>query len=106
MATEMVHGVLRAILLVPMSGEWRSNQLGAVTGSAILFAIAYRSTRWISATRRPEWLSIDAMWLAMAVVFVVALRSDCVETRSLQTTTCWSAVRCRLACRRCFSVLG
>ena len=48
-AAEIVHGILRAIVLVPRVGEFRSNQIGVLTGSAIILAIAYVSIRWIGA---------------------------------------------------------
>ncbi len=38
---EIAHGILRAILLVPMIGEFRSNQIGVFTGSVIILVIAY-----------------------------------------------------------------
>lgn len=37
---EVVHGMLRAFLLVPLVGEFRSNQIGVLTGSAIIVTIA------------------------------------------------------------------
>jgi hypothetical protein len=40
-AVEIIHGILRAIALVPLVGEFRSNQIGVFTGSAIIFVIAY-----------------------------------------------------------------
>jgi hypothetical protein len=33
---EIVHGILRAIALVPFVGEFRSNQIGVFTGSPIV----------------------------------------------------------------------
>jgi hypothetical protein len=38
---EILHGILRATLLVPIVGEFRSNQIGVFTGSAIIVGIAY-----------------------------------------------------------------
>lgn len=38
---EIVHGILRAIALVPALGEFRSNQIGVFTGSAIILVISY-----------------------------------------------------------------
>ncbi len=46
---EIVHGILRAIVLVPVVGEFRSNQIGVFTGSAIILAITYFTIRWIGA---------------------------------------------------------
>ena len=39
-SAEILHGILRAILLVPLVGEFRSNQIGVFTGSAIILVIA------------------------------------------------------------------
>lgn len=46
---EIVHGILRAIVLVPRVGEFRSNQIGVFTGSAIILVIAYVTIRWVGA---------------------------------------------------------
>ena len=64
-AAEIVHGILRAIVLVPWVGEFRSNQIGVFTGSAIILAIAYVSIRWIGASRRPELLLVGTTWLVL-----------------------------------------
>ncbi len=48
-AAEILHGILRAILFVPLVGEFRSNQIGVFTGSAIIVGIAYLTIRWIGA---------------------------------------------------------
>ena len=45
---EIVHGVIRGILLVPYVGEFRSNQIGVFTGSPIIFAIAVAFVRWLT----------------------------------------------------------
>jgi hypothetical protein len=49
---ETVHGILRAILLVPLVGEFRSNQIGVFTGSAIILVIAYFTIRWMDRSQR------------------------------------------------------
>jgi len=71
-AAEIIHGTLRAILLVPLVGEFRSNQIGVFTGSAIILVIAYLTIRWIGATRRIELLLVGAIWLLATVAFEVA----------------------------------
>ena len=58
---EIVHGILRAIVLVPWVGEFRSNQIGVFTGSAIILAIAYVSIRWISEAARNHRASCVAV---------------------------------------------
>lgn len=66
-AGEIVHGILRAILLVPLVGEFRSNQIGVFTGSAIILVIAYSTIRWIRATSRKELLFVGAFWLLATI---------------------------------------
>lgn len=68
---EIIHGILRAILLVPMVGEFRSNQIGIFTGSAIILAIAYFTIRWIGAQRPKETLVVGMIWLVLTVAFEV-----------------------------------
>ncbi|TWU44159.1 hypothetical protein Q31b_16950 [Novipirellula aureliae] len=66
---EIIHGILRAITLVPLFGEFRSNQIGVFTGSAIILVIAYFSIRWIGAESRLERLVVGAIWLLLTVTF-------------------------------------
>lgn len=68
---EIAHGVLRAIILVPAVGEFRSNQIGVFSGSAIIFAIAYFTIRWIGAQRSKETLLVGMIWLVLTVAFEV-----------------------------------
>jgi hypothetical protein len=68
---EMVHGILRAIFLVPIIGEFRSNQIGVFTGSAIILVIAYVTHRFIEARRTPEFLMVGIIWLVLTVAFEI-----------------------------------
>ncbi len=68
---EIVHGILRAILLVPLVGEFRSNQIGVFTGSAIILVIACLTIRWIGAKQSPEFLTVGFIWLMLTVTFEV-----------------------------------
>ncbi len=68
---EIVHGILRAILLVPMVGGVRSNQIGVFTGSAIILVIAYFTICWIGAKRPSELLLIGMIWVLLTVAFEV-----------------------------------
>lgn len=70
---EILHGILRAVLLVPHVGEFRSNQIGVFTGSLIILAIALLTVRWIGASGRPQLLGVGLMWLALTVAFEVLL---------------------------------
>ena len=68
-AAEIVHGILRAVTLVPLVGEFRSNQIGVFSGSAIILVIAYLSIRWIGASRRVDLFLVGAIWLVLTVAF-------------------------------------
>lgn len=68
---EIVHGILRAIALVPLVGEFRSNQIGVFTGSAIILVIAYLTIRWIGAKRPNELLLVGFIWLVLTVAFEI-----------------------------------
>lgn len=69
LSAEVIHGVLRAIVLVPLVGPFRSNQIGVFTGSAIIVAISFITIRWIGAKRTPEVLAVGAIWLSLMVAF-------------------------------------
>lgn len=70
-AAEIIHGVLRAVVLVPLVGEFRSNQIGVFTGSVIILVIAYLTIRWNGAKCRRELLFVGAIWLLATVAFEV-----------------------------------
>lgn len=68
-AAEILHGILRAVFLVPRVGEFRSGQIGVFTGSLIILAIALVSVRWIGATRSSQLLGIGILWLCLTLAF-------------------------------------
>ena len=55
------------MLFVPLVGEFRSNQIGVFTGSAIILGIAYFTIRWTGAKRRLELLTVGFLWLLLTV---------------------------------------
>ena len=70
-AAEIVHGIVRAVTLVPLVGEFRSNQIGVFSGSAIILVIAYLSIRWIGASRCVDLFLVGAIWLVLTVAFEI-----------------------------------
>ena len=68
---EIIHGILRALALVPIVGEFRSNQISVFTGSAIILTIAYFTIRWIGEKRPKETLLVGMIWLVFTVAFEV-----------------------------------
>ena len=66
---EIAHGITRALTLVPLVGEFRSNQIGVFTGSVILLGIATLSIRWIDPMRRRDLILTGAAWVALTLAF-------------------------------------
>lgn len=70
---ETVHGILRQWLLAPAIGDLPARQVGVFVGSAIIFAVAWLTIRWIGARRVREQFAIGAAWVALIVAFEVSL---------------------------------
>ena len=68
-AAEIVHGILRAVALIPIVGGFRSNQIGVFTGSLIILVIAWLSIRWIGASRNSDLMMVGSLWLALTLAF-------------------------------------
>ncbi len=68
---EIIHGVARSIVLVPSFGEFRSNQIGVLTGSIIILAIAFAFVKWLGATRKSDLLLIGLIWFVLTLAFEV-----------------------------------
>jgi hypothetical protein len=66
---EIVHGILRAVALVPLVGKFRSDQIGVFTGSVIILVIAFLTISWIGAKRSFELMLVGFIWLALTVGF-------------------------------------
>jgi hypothetical protein len=71
-AIEFVHGMLRAVFLVPVAGDLRSRQIGAFTGSLLVLAVALVFIRWIDAPHRRSLLVIGLVWLVLTLSFELA----------------------------------
>jgi hypothetical protein len=70
---ETVHGTLRQLFLMPAIGDLPARQVGVFVGSAIIFAVAWLTIRWIGARRVREQFAIGAVWVALIVAFEVSL---------------------------------
>lgn len=70
---ESVHGTLRQLFLAPAIGDLPARQVGVFVGSAIIFAVAWLTIRWIGARRVREQFAIGAAWVALIVAFEVSL---------------------------------
>jgi len=68
-AAEIIHGIVRAIMLAPLVGQFRSDQIGVLTGSMIILLIAYLSAGWLAAESLGKQLLVGAIWVAFTVAF-------------------------------------
>jgi hypothetical protein len=69
MDAEIICGILQAIILVSLVDEFHSNQIGVLSGSAIIIAIAFLTIRWIGAELTRELLLVGLVWLLLTVAF-------------------------------------
>jgi hypothetical protein len=70
---ESVHGVLRTLLLAPIVGDFKARQISVFTGSLLILTVAYLFVRWIRAGTTGRLLAVGLVWLALTVLFEVAL---------------------------------
>lgn len=69
---EFLHRLLRAILLAPYVGDFRSRQIGAVIGSFLVVAVAYLLIGWIAPPTRNALLTVGGLWLSLTLIFEFA----------------------------------
>ena len=73
MLVETAHGALRAIFLAPRIGDLAARQIGVVIGSALIFAIALATVRWMR-TRTPRaQIAAGLLWAALTLGFEILL---------------------------------
>ena len=70
---ESIHGTLRQLFIAPMTGDMAARQIGVLSGSAIIFVIAWASIRWINASSFEEQIKVGLAWVALIVVFEFSL---------------------------------
>lgn len=70
---ESIHGTIRQLFITPVLGDLPARQVGVLIGSAIIFAIAWASIRWIGARVFAEQLKVGVAWVALIVIFEFSL---------------------------------
>jgi hypothetical protein len=73
MGAEVIHGILRTIFLVPIAGDFRSRQIGVLTGSLVILAIVFLFIRWIGLWKRTSQIAVGFTWLVLTLVFEISL---------------------------------
>lgn len=72
-AVETLHGVLRALFIVPVVGEEVAERIGFVVACALVVAVAWMTSRWLGATTRAAQLKVGLLWLLLMFGFEVAV---------------------------------
>jgi hypothetical protein len=72
-AVETLHGVLRALYLVPAIGEAAAQRIGFVVASVLVVAVAWLSSRWLGATTHAAQLKVGLLWLLLMFGFELAV---------------------------------
>lgn len=66
---ETLHGILRVRFLNRRLGAHRANQIGVLSGSALILAIGWLLVPWIAPGSARECLAAGAVWLCLMLVF-------------------------------------
>jgi hypothetical protein len=69
MAAEVAHGVVRAVFLVPVVGDFPSRQIGVFTGTIINATIGWLSIRWIRPARASDAIKVGLQWALLTIAF-------------------------------------
>lgn len=64
---EVVHGVARAIWLVPLVGDLLARQVGVLIGSLLILVVAALTIQWIGIRQRRDLLRIGLAWVGLMV---------------------------------------
>ena len=70
---EVVHGIVRTLVLTPVVGDFRARQIGVFTGSLLILLITALTIRWIRASRPRTLLMIASAWVVLTVTFEIGL---------------------------------
>jgi hypothetical protein len=73
MTAETAHGILRALLLEPVVGDFRARQASVVSGILIIFGITWLRLPWMAVRGRANLLRTGLVWVAMTVAFELLL---------------------------------
>lgn len=73
MACETVHGIARVLFLQPRVGDRLSRQLGMLTGSAIIFGVAYLFIGWLRPETPRRMVAVGCLWAALTFGFEILM---------------------------------
>jgi hypothetical protein len=70
---ETLHGILRVRFLNRRLGAHRANQIGVLSGSALIMAICWLLVPWITPESVRECLAAGGVWLFLMLIFEFGL---------------------------------
>ena len=70
---ETLHGIARTLWVTPRLGDLRARQVGVLTGSLLILAIATLAIRWLGPRTGRQKLAIGALWLVCMLAFEIGL---------------------------------
>ncbi len=73
MLLESVHGTLRELFVAPVIGDLHARQAGVVVGSALVFAVAWFTSKWLGARSRCALLWVGGLWVVLTLAFEISL---------------------------------
>ena len=68
---EMIHGIVRSIVLMRRIGDKRARQIAVFTGSLMNLGITHVFIRWIGARTTRPLVGSGVVWVVLTVVFEV-----------------------------------
>jgi hypothetical protein len=68
---EMIHGIVRSVVLMPRVGDKRARQIGVFTGSLMNLGVTHLFSECIGARTVHARVVIGVVWVVLTVVFEV-----------------------------------
>jgi hypothetical protein len=69
MGVEFIHGIARRIFLALYVGDFRSLQIGVLSGSLLILLIAFVTADWLCADRTKRQIAAGLIWTGLTLVF-------------------------------------
>jgi len=68
---EIVHGIVRSIVLMPRVGDKRARQIGVFSGSLVNLGVTHLCIQWIGIKTVRALVGTGVIWVVLTVVFEV-----------------------------------
>jgi hypothetical protein len=73
MSVETIHGILRGIFLVPLTGQLVANRIGWPFGMMIVMVTSIACARWIGIRDTRSLIRLGGIWAALTFIFEVLI---------------------------------